>query len=268
VRVELTEEKETLLITLYARAMESRAADSVLRDRRAAEAVDRLDYDFARLKLRPDEALGVAMRARRFDLWTSEFLGENPGGIVLNLGCGLDGRAWRVEPPSTARWFDVDFPEVIELRRRLSPDREGVRSIGSSVTDPGWIGALPADGPALILAEGLTPYLDGDELGRLFRRLTAHFSSGLLAFDAYSRLGLRLMENLPCIRATGATFRWGLDDPREVEAMAPRLKFAAEAPYHDPATVGRMSWPSRLWIRAWSWFPGLRPIGRLLRYRF
>jgi hypothetical protein len=76
------------------------------------------------------------------------------------------------------------------------------------------------------------------------------------------------MENLPCIRATGASFLWGLDDPREVEAMAPRLTLVAESPYHDPATVGRMSWPSRLLFRAWAWLPAFQPIGRLLRYRF
>jgi len=267
-KVELTKEKETLLITLYARAMESRMADTVLRDRWAAEAVERIDYDFAKLKLRPDEAIGIAMRATRFDRWTSEFLAENPGGIVLNLGCGLDSRAWRVDPPSTVPWFDVDFPEVIELRRRIFPDRPGVRPIGSSVTDPGWIGELPTDRPALILAEGLTPYLAEDEVRRLFQRLTERLASGLLGFDGYSRKGLRFMENLPCIRATGATFRWGLDDPREVEAMAPRLKLVAESPYYDPATLARMSWPSRLMIRAWSWFPALQPIGRLLRYGF
>jgi O-methyltransferase involved in polyketide biosynthesis len=48
-KVGLTKEKETLLITLYARAMDNRAADSILGDRWADEAVGRLDYDFAKL---------------------------------------------------------------------------------------------------------------------------------------------------------------------------------------------------------------------------
>ncbi len=267
-KVELTKEKETLLITLYAKAMESRAADSVLRDRWAAEAVGRLDYDFAKLKIRPDDAIGIALRAKLLDRWTSEFLAENPGAIVLNLGCGLDSRVYRIDPPAAVRWFDVDFPEVVELRRRLYPERAGVRLIGSSVADPGWIAGLPSDGPAFIVAEGLTPYLKEDDGKRLLERLTAHFPTGVVAFDAYSRLGLQFMRHVPCIQATGATFHWGIDDPREIEAMVPRLRLVEETAYYDPSVVARMSWTSRLFIRLWSCFPALRRIGRLLRYRF
>ncbi|APW61497.1 class I SAM-dependent methyltransferase [Paludisphaera borealis] len=267
-KVELTKEKETLLITLFAKAMDSRAADSILGDRWADEAVGRLDYDFAKLKIKRDETIGIAMRAKHLDRWTSEFLVENPRGIVLNLGCGLDSRVYRLDPPAAVRWFDVDFPEVVELRRRLYPDRAGGRLIGTSVTDPNWIGALPSDGPALIVAEGLMPYLEEDDLRRLLERLTTHFPTGVLAFDGYSRLGLRFMKNLPCIQATGATFRWGIDDPCELEAMIPRLKLVEETAYYNPSVVARMSWTSRLLIRVWSCFPALRRIGRLLRYRF
>jgi O-methyltransferase involved in polyketide biosynthesis len=40
---------------------------------------------------------------------------------VLQLGCGLDSRIYPVNPPPEVTWFDVDYPEVIGVRRRLCP---------------------------------------------------------------------------------------------------------------------------------------------------
>jgi O-methyltransferase involved in polyketide biosynthesis len=49
-KVHLTKEKETMLLALYSRAMESRSKDPLLRDTMAEEAVERIDYDFERTK--------------------------------------------------------------------------------------------------------------------------------------------------------------------------------------------------------------------------
>jgi len=146
-KVYLTKEKETLLITLYARALDSRSMGSILSDRFADDVVSRIDYDFAKLKVGRDSVAGAAMRARTLDGWTSIFLAENPDATVLHLGCGLDSRVYRIAPPATVRWFDLDFPEVIELRRRLCPQRDGYCMIGSSVTDLHWLGEIPIDRP-------------------------------------------------------------------------------------------------------------------------
>jgi O-methyltransferase involved in polyketide biosynthesis len=99
----LTGEKETLLITLFAKAAESRLSDSLLSDTFAAEAVRRLDYDFARLKVTRDMMVGLAMRARMLDDWVRAFIAANPGASVLHLGCGLDIRVFRVDPPRGVR---------------------------------------------------------------------------------------------------------------------------------------------------------------------
>jgi len=46
-KVNLTGARETLLMTLYGKALESRLPDSLLRDRFADEAVRKIDYDFS-----------------------------------------------------------------------------------------------------------------------------------------------------------------------------------------------------------------------------
>lgn len=272
-KVSLTREKETLLITLYAKAGESRLPDSLLRDRFAAEAVSRIDYDFSRLMIDRDLMIGVAMRAHILDGWTRDFIARHREATVLHLGCGLDSRIFRIDPASNIRWFDLDYPEVIALRRKLYPQRDGYSLIGSSVTDPNWVADVPVDRPTIIVAEGLFPYLPADEVPKLLRRLTAHLQCGELVFDGYSRLGLALLSWQPSVRVTGARLHWAINDPRELETEVPRLKLQTELPAYDPEAydprqIARLSWAARLTIYAFAAVPALGRIGWLLRYRF
>ncbi|AUX46822.1 GlcNAc transferase [Sorangium cellulosum] len=267
--VHLTKEKETLLITLYGKALESRSSDSILRDEAAEEAVRRLDYDFGKLKVRRRDAVGLAIRARELDRWTAEFLADSPGAVVLHLGCGLDTRVFRVDPPASVLWFDIDYPEVIALRRRVYPDREGYRTIGSSVTDPGWLAELPAGRPAMIVAEGLLPYLAEHDARQLLERLTSHFPRGQVAFDAYSRMGARLLSFHPSIKATGASVGgWGIDDPRALQRWVPRLELVTELISYDAASIAKLPWAHRVIYHVARHVPAVMRMGRLLRYRF
>src|SRR5262249_37398811 len=154
-KVHLTREKETLLPTLYGRALDSRATNPILGDTYADAAVRRLDYDFEQLDLPQGAAISVPLRAKHLDGWTRELLAARPGATVLHLGCGLDSRIYRIGPPATVRWYDVDHAEVIALRRRLYSEHPGYTMIGTSVVDLRWLDAVPTDKPALVVAEGL-----------------------------------------------------------------------------------------------------------------
>lgn len=61
-RITLTGEKQTLLITLYAKALDSRLDDSILHDRFAEEAVRQIDFDFSRVALGKGNERALAMR--------------------------------------------------------------------------------------------------------------------------------------------------------------------------------------------------------------
>jgi len=273
-KVHLTKEKETLLIALYARALESRSPDPVLRDKWAEDAIHRIDYDFGRLKTSKVHPLSIAIRAKQFDIWTAEWIAANPDSTVLHLGCGMDSRVYRLDPPAAVRWFDVDYPEVIELRRRLYPaqspngERAGYRMIGSSLADSGWLDEVPADRPAMIVAEGVMMYLTEDVVKPLLNRLTDHFPSGQMAFDALCRLGARLAKTDRSVRVTGATFAWGIDDPQSIKALDPKLELIAELKTSEMPGYSRLPWALRTVVRIMEPFPTLRRMNRLLRYRF
>ena len=267
-KVDLTGARETLLMTLYGKALESRLPYSLLQDRFADEAVRRIDYDFSKLKVDGNLGLGFAIRAKTLDVCVADFLARYPDAIVLHLGCGLDTRIFRVDPPQGVDWFDVDYPDVIALRRRLYSSRDQYHLIASSVTEPGWLAEVPRNRPAIVVAEGLAPYLPAEEGPRLLARLVSHLAGGELMFDAYSRFGLKLMRLNPAIKATGAEVHWAIEDPRELERAVPKLRFIGEIPSYKPEQGARLNWSARLFVGLWKLIPAMRKVGRLLRYRF
>jgi len=269
-KVHFIKEKETLLATLYARALESQSKDPTLRDPAAEEAIRRIDYDFAKFKMSSTDILGIVSRAKLFDLWTEEYLANTPNSIMLHLGCGMDSRVFRINPPSTVLWFDVDYPEVIELRRRLFPEQVGYHMIGSSVTATEWLDEIPTDRPALILAEGLLMYLSANDVPLLLERLVNHFPGGQLIFDAVSPMGIRMQKSNKAVAASGATLGWGLDDPHELERRIPRLKLITEMTAVDPNLPGihKASAGTRMTLGILKLFPALRRLAMMLRYQF
>ncbi len=234
----------TNLCTLYLRAYESRSPAPILGDTAAAEAVDRIDYDWGRMRraMRPgSNQYMVTMRAKQLDDWSANFLRRHPDAVVLHLGCGMDTRALRLNPPKTVQWFDVDQPGVIALRRKLYDDRDGYRMIGSSVTDD-WLVEVPTDRPMLTVAEGLVMYLTEPQVRTLLQRLTDRFGSGELLFDTVSPMGPRLSK----LFTKGIT-KWGIRDAREIERWNPRLRLleqsAAGALYQQiPSAPLRLLW--------------------------
>ena len=213
----------TNLVTLYLRAYESRSRRPILGDHIAAEAVDRIDYDFKRIhrtSLPASNQYLVALRAKQLDDWCAAFLARHADAVVLHLGCGLDGRGFRLAPPPSVLWFDLDQPAVIELRRRLYDDTDSYRMIGSSVTDPQWLDHIPTGRATLVVAEGLLMYLQESEVRQLLERLTDRFDSGELLFDTLSALAPRLSKVL-----TRGIITWGIRDARDIETWNPRLRF-------------------------------------------
>jgi methyltransferase (TIGR00027 family) len=217
----------TNLVTLYLRAYESRSRHPILGDHAAAAAVDRIEYDFKRIHRNSLPAANqylVVLRAKQLDDWCADFLGRHPEAVVLHLGCGLDGRAFRLGVPASVRWFDIDQPSVIELRRRLYDDTERYRMIGSSVTDPQWLAQIPTGYPTLVVAEGLLMYLAESEVRQLLARLTDRFDSGEMLFDTLSALAPRLSKIL-----TRGIVKWGIGNAHDLESWNPKLRLVEQA---------------------------------------
>ena len=155
---------ETLLVTLYLRAMESQRPDALIRDEKAVALVRQMSYDFTRIRQIPlSEAnkLVIILRNREFDRYARDFLARHGSAVVVHIGCGLDSRFERVDN-GQVEWYDLDFPHVIDLRRKfIGDEKERYHLLDCSVIDNAWMDTLSAhrQRPFLFLAEGVFMYL-------------------------------------------------------------------------------------------------------------
>jgi O-methyltransferase involved in polyketide biosynthesis len=265
-KIQLTNVQKTLLITLYAKAMDNRSTNPILHDVKADELVGMIDYDFTKLNSWGNDNL-IVVRAKQYDDWIQEFIKDNPAGIALNLGCGLDTRITRISPPSTITWFDVDFPDVIQLRKNFYADRPGYRMIESSVTDPAWLAKIPTEQPAIIIAEGVLEYLTTDEVKMLLNRLTDHFSHGVIAFDVMNSFAIQSAKSAKN-EPTAGLHTWEVNDIREVDLLNPKLKREKAISILLSSHIRKLPLGYHLLYRSMALVPQFRNMIRLLRYRF
>jgi O-methyltransferase involved in polyketide biosynthesis len=175
IHVDVSSVPQTMLGTLYGRAMDADADKPILGDIFAKEVVSRLDYDWSKTGLSAKQAPLLALRPAHFDDWARQFLAVNDRAVVLHLGCGLDGRVFRLNPGPEVEWYDVDYPNVIALFEQIYPHRKHHHLVPASVTDPAWLQAIPPDRPVLMIAEGLVMYLTEHDGVALLRRIVDRF---------------------------------------------------------------------------------------------
>ena len=112
--------QETLFITLAARARETRRKHPVLRDPKAAEMLESIDYDAAKYG-RGAGGFVTVLRTAIIDFLVRGFLAAHPAATVIELGTGLNTRFERVDN-GQVHWFDLDLPDTIELRGNFFAD--------------------------------------------------------------------------------------------------------------------------------------------------
>jgi O-methyltransferase involved in polyketide biosynthesis len=173
---------ETMLWTLYQRAVEARRPDTVLRDPEAVRLVERIDYPFQE---RFGSSFGQwqALRARCFDDAIRRYCAIHPACQVVALGAGLETQLWRVDD-GQVRWLNVDLPEAVALRERLLPAVPRQRDLACSVLDERWLDEVDPSRGVLVTAQGLLMYLERTDAYRVLETGAARLRRGALVFDA------------------------------------------------------------------------------------
>jgi O-methyltransferase involved in polyketide biosynthesis len=265
-KILLTEEQETLLIPLYSKAQDN----PVLKDEKARQILEQVDYDFGQLKVPYKTVVTLSIRARQLDRYTGEFIDQHPDAVILHLGCGLDSRCQRIGRRQT-HWFDLDLPDVIALRRKFYPETENYRMIPSSVTDPAWLEQVtPTGHPVLVVAEGLLMYLQEAEVRDLILCLHSNFPGCHLVFDAFSKMTAVRVGSHPSLQKTGATVQWGIDDPHEIESWAESsdhsIHLKEEWFFSKSPEIRQLNGFYRFMFRLTAAFPSVQRAQRLLYY--
>lgn len=278
-KITLTGSPKTLLATLYCRYKDCQDGRPILNDKWAGYVLEQLDFDFQEMNLSGFFCTSMALRARLFDQWTTEFLNKHKDEpvTVLHMACGLDARAHRVNWGRNVRWIDIDLAEVVELRRKLLPEPSGDYTLlAGSVLDDTILSSIPNDRPTVVIFEGLIMYLEPSDAENLIRRLCARFESkgGELLFDGvgWALLALQkwsaVVRSIAWLKRAKATWTYAIDDPPALEKLHPGLKLVTDELLWE--NKGIEEFPRGFQWYAWvlASLPGLRYTLRMMRYTF
>ncbi len=226
---------ETLIIPLYYRARETGRADAMMVDKTAVELIDRIDFDYSRMRLGAHDQVFIIMRVREFDRMARKFLEEHPGAVVVHIGCGLDTRYQRLKD-MRVEWYDLDLPEVIALRRRLGlVDQGRYHTIGASVFDFGWMDqlGLASSTPLLLIGEGVFVYFEESQIKTLIFKLREKFQQVDLICDAMTPQLIKIDNLHLVLTKMKARLKWGLRNAKDLESWADGIKLLEEFYYFD-----------------------------------
>ena len=205
---------KTLYIPLYGKALVSRRG--ILLDDPKAERIWAQEGFALKGKAASKWlAFYMAMRASVFDRWVQKKLEEFPDAAVLHMGCGLDSRCERIGEIA-GTWYDLDFPEVIEVRKNWFAETAHYRMLPGNVLDLNWKNKIPAGGTAIVVMEGISMYLLLPDLEELLKALKGHFNRVQLLMDCYSAFAAKASKYKNPIKSVGVSTVYGMDHPGEL----------------------------------------------------
>jgi O-methyltransferase involved in polyketide biosynthesis len=271
---DLTPLEETALLTLYARALDNRAARPILGDSLAESLVEAIDYDFAGLGVQTSVACQTALRAKMLDDRVHAFTSAHPNAVVVDLGAGLDSGLYRVSPPETVDWYHVDLPGISALRERLLPSDPRSHVVAASLATRDWDADIPADRPAILIADGLFAFLTEPVIAGIFRGITEHFHTGEVAFNDYGGIGWvsrAALKFYPQKMYKDVGSQWGypgFKDAHHPQTWNPRLHLVEEASLAHQNEVDLFPGWLRIATRLTGMTKATARKARILRYAF
>ncbi|MBX4265489.1 class I SAM-dependent methyltransferase [Clostridium estertheticum] len=233
VKQKLSGVPETLLIPLWARAIETKKSNPIIKDYKAVEMMDSIDYDFSKFDNTWMSQVGVAVRTELLDNATKTFINKHPNAVVINIGCGLDTRFFRLDN-NEIRWYELDLPEPIRIKKQFFSETERYKMIAKSVLDYSWINEIHVSNkPILIIVEGLLMYFTEQEVKSLINKLVTIFPNAEMLFEMMSPTLVKRSKQHDTASKVGVDFKWGIKNGKEMLKYNKKIQFIAEWNYFD-----------------------------------
>jgi len=203
------------------RAAESERPDALFRDPLAARLAGEHGRRIAAaMPLSRMIAWNVAMRTVIIDDYIQRAVREGIDTVV-NLGAGLDARPYRMDLPAALRWIEADYPQIIDYKERVlaaeTPrcrlERAGVDLAERTQRQELFARIGMQASKALILTEGVLPYLSVEEVAPLADDLRAWDRARYWVVDYFHPAAMRFRRHSSLGRALrNAAFRFAPPD--------------------------------------------------------
>lgn len=227
IKVELGPVQKTLFMPVWARAAETQKQKPFIRDYEAVKIINTIDFDFTPMavNLKEINLLSWIARCKRYDMVIEQFIKEHPDSQIVNIGCGLDTTFDRaIKKP--LMWYDIDLPDVIDLRKKFLPESENRKFIAGSFLEDNWCSVISTDLKTLIISAGVFVYFEESEIKDFLLNIADRFNQPELLFDVTSPRGKEIANQVISASGLGkdSWFKWGLADKNIIEVWDPRIK--------------------------------------------
>ena len=215
---------KTLYIPLYGKSYVSKKG-LFLDDKKAEEIWETEGFSLKGKSKSKWLAYYMGIRSAVFDEWLKQQMTDAPDAVVIHIGCGMDSRIIRIGTENH-KWYDVDFPEVIEERKRYYAETDDYKMIAGDARNCSWLAAIQEKKSAIVVMEGVSMYLTVDEMRNLADSLCSHFESLVLLVDAYTSVAAKMSKRGNPINDVGVTEVYGIDNPQDYQGE--KLAFVKE----------------------------------------
>jgi O-methyltransferase involved in polyketide biosynthesis len=252
---QLTGIPRTMLLTTRSRVDEHQQPNKLFSDPTVVEWWQFLTWDSVLDPMyNPVGQFAWANRAYIIDRLVKKHLQQHPDAIVVELGAGLSTRYYRVGETCN-HWFELDLPEITDLRCQIDTESESHSFISSSALDFSWMNQLPttASEKILFIAEGLLMYFQREQVEQLIEQLNRGFSGATFVFDVVG--GITKGKTAKFLASIGAPLQWFVKDEQDVVEMGLTLVEVRSLVQET------CRYPTRIVIYRWiPWISKLPPI--------
>ena len=207
---------KTLYIPLYGKSYVSKKG-LFLDDKKAEEIWEAEGFSLKGKSKSKWLAYYMGVRSAVFDEWLKQQMADAPDAVVIHIGCGMDSRIIRVGTKNH-KWYDVDFSEVIEERKKYYVQTDNYQMLAGDARDCKWLTNIMESGSAIVVMEGVSMYLTADEMRNLADSLCAHFESVMLLVDAYTSFAAKMSKRGNPVKDVGVSEVYGIDDPQDYQS--------------------------------------------------
>ena len=205
---------KTLYIPLYGKAYVSRK-NIILHDPKAENIWEKEGFKLKGKSKSKWLAYYMAMRSAVYDEWVEQEIKNTPNAVVLHIGCGMDSRIERAAAKDVD-WYDIDFPDVIEERRKYYSETIFYRMLSADMRTANWQKDIDGSKNAIVILEGVSMYFKPEELIDLLSNICQHFNSVKLLMDCYTERAAKASKYKNPVNDVGVTVVYGYDMPQEL----------------------------------------------------
>jgi O-methyltransferase involved in polyketide biosynthesis len=242
IKVNLGNVQKTLLLPLWGRAEESKKQKPLLVDETAIRIIEQINFDFSQVTRNIDDLvqIGWIKRSLFYDRVIKEFLKKYPEGTIVNIGCGLDTTFERTDN-GKLKWYDLDLPDVIELRSKFVKENDRRRFVTASFLENEWLEAIEVIGNVLFMAAGVFYYFEEPAIKGFMIRLIDRYPGSEIVFDVSSPLGVKA-SNKKVIESSGLGEKshliWGLKKTDDILSWDPGIRIINTYYYYRTGVTG------------------------------